>query len=158
MDNNEKIVRAAWEILRMGKYSNVSGWCLALVRVVIERALDITLYGDYVSERVESTHANRSWWARDAERSLRNLGMAVHLKDTQPGDLLFKYDSARNKDGDYVGHVGLLISPGVIFENINPSYRPKAYIRKGALSLSPLEDWPAPTTCIAFDPKRRADG
>lgn len=163
MDTNELIVRTVWQALRgtIRSYNSSPGMCLAWVRTMVEQAMgwpSHTLYRDYVTEWVqpEGYDQRDGHWARDAERSLRNLGMALgDTGEAQPGDLLFNWRAAwSDRWGAYIGHVGIKIEHGFVAENIDPTYRPSA-LRNGALAITPIEDWAKPTTVIRFDPTLR---
>jgi hypothetical protein len=167
---NDRIVLTAWRALRGDvPVATASGFCLKVVRQVLEAALgmrDGQFYDEHVHEWVQPSGYDRSFghWARDAERSLRHAGMAIQPAEVLPGDLLFKYDAAEVSEalwrkyfpgrpyepGVHVGHVRILLTPDVVFENIRPSYRPSAYLRRGNLSLTPFEDFPAVTTYIRY--------
>ncbi len=122
-----------------------SGYCLRLVRQVLENALgwaDEELYERFPNKIETKTPHPRAFWARDIQRSLRDAGWGVALIDRQPGDLLFYWRAALNGYGDYVGHTGVLLPGGFILENINPIYRiGTGAFATGALSLTPSSTW-----------------
>ena len=137
-----------------------AGMCLAFVRVVVQHALGIS-YDEFYSHgiRVESVAQGRPWWARDMERGLRDgAGWAVdgerygkgnryiRTDVARPGDLLFKWDTAVNRTGEFVGHVGICLG-GVLIENISPNYRPNSarLARNRNVSLTPVGEWDATT-------------
>ena len=166
---NEKIAASAERVLT-GELSvpSQSGLCLKLVRLVVEDAFDWPSHKfyEYRSDIVER-HAkdNREPWARDMERSLGNQGMTVLVPDWreryvspgeilekgEPGDLLFRWNTARTRFGTYVGHVGVLMENGLVLENINPAYRSKSFMR-GVTGLTPLEHFLV-TRVVRFDPR-----
>lgn len=157
MTTNERITAAAWGALK-GEYATTDdepGFCLAWVRQVVERAMgwpSHALYDAYVNEWVQPESYDRALghWSRDAERSLRNLDMAVH--DAQPGDLLFNWRAAwSDRWGTYIGHCAILVTRDLVAENVDPAYRPGALTR-GALALTPRGQWTEPTTTIRFEP------
>ncbi len=127
------------------------GWCLAATRRVIETALgwaDGSFYARYGKERVERAPGPppAAWWARDLERSMRNLGLAVDLEAAQPGDLLFNWRSAVNRHGVWVGHVGVLTFGDLVLENVRHDYRPQSLRRRAStMVLTPLETFPVTT-------------
>lgn len=154
---NERIVAAAWGALK-GEYATTDdepGFCLAWVREVIEHAMrwpSHAFYDGHVTEWVQPDGYDRAngHWARDAERSLRNLRMAV--REEEPGDLLFNHRAAwSDRWGAYIGHVAILVAPDLIAENVHPAYRPGALTR-GALALTPRDQWATPTTIVRFEP------
>lgn len=171
---NEKIARAAWEALfgRYSAYQTTPGYCLAFVRRVLETALgkhDGWLYQHAVTEWVQPAGYERDFghWARDAERSLRNLGMILTGDRPRAGDLVFNYDTAEVspglwreyfperafEDGVNIGHVGIVLEHGTILENVKPSYRPHS-VHHGALALTPAHVAWEPTSVIRFDESR----
>ncbi len=127
-----------------------SGYCLRLVRKVLEHALgwpDEHLYARFPSKIVTVTPSPRAFWARDLQRSFRDAGWGVSVDGLKPGDIVFYWRAARNAYGDYVGHVGVVMPgqgghPAWVFENINPTYR-EGYgaFSSDALSLTPLTAW-----------------
>lgn len=139
------------------------GYCLSFARDVIEKSQGWkwgTLYTDYVTEEADPAghRAKAGPWARDAEKSLRDLGMAVKLEDAKPGDLFFVWRDAWSATWNaYVGHVGILLPGGLILENVDPKYRPHSFHR-GAIQLTPRKRWLAPTTVIRFDPAKKPGG
>lgn len=162
------IAKAALAVMR-GQVPNTpveSGECLAFVRVVVQRALAIS-FDEFYSHgiRVESKTPNRPWWARDMERGLRAEGWAVNtprygptgdpgryqqtenVRNIRPGDLFFRNDTATNRQGEDVGHVGIYMGGGLIMENIDPQYRPySARLAKDYnVSLTPIGSWPVTT-------------
>lgn len=124
---------------------SASGWCLAYARRVVELAYGwpaghfYTLWGRERVDRAPGPPAG-AWWARDMERSLRNLGYGVPAGQAlQPGDLLFYWRAALNQHGVYVGHVGVLTHGDLVAENVSPAYRPHSLRRPGSvLLLTPL--------------------
>jgi hypothetical protein len=170
VDARARIVQAAYEVVT-GELTNAptsAGLCLALVRVVIERAFDMRPYGFYAwrthpVEREDTTVP----WARDMERSLARAGMDVithrygpagdpmryaRVEDAHPGELLFRWDAGRTPDGVYVGHVGILLDRGLVLENVDPRYRKSTRgMWRGSNRLTPVGQWPV-TSVVAFDP------
>lgn len=148
------IARAAYGVLR-GELAvpEKSGLCLQLVRLVVESAYGMKPHGFYnwLTHPVERLPGDdHDPWARDMERSLREAGMASLLPDEgryvsaerlaaggNPGDLLFRWDTAKNRQGSHVGHVGILLGGGLVLENVNPAYRPGSLVR-GATALTPI--------------------
>lgn len=117
-------------------------YCLKLARLIVEDALfegRVEFYDRYLVARTTQGHEKRDdWtpWAADAEASMKKLGFAVPFSDRQAGDLVFNYRAARP-----YGHVGVLIEPNLVLENIRPEYRPRSIHIAGKhfLSLTPLE-------------------
>lgn len=158
MDTNQNICDTAWAAMRgeVNVYDDTPGMCLATVRQVLEASVlePWTLYRDYVQEWVQPEGYDRSngHWARDCERSLRDLGMAVKGDRARPGDLLFNWRAAwSDRWGAYIGHVAILLDHDLVFENVAPQYRPHS-AHRGSLSLTPREYWGEPTTVVRFDP------
>ena len=153
MTINDRIVRSAEKALAGELQIPVAtGYCLRLVRVIVENALGIDFYGTFLTHRVDRAATDDTDpWARDLERSLRESGHAVILPDdrqryignralrefARPGDLLFRHDVAPTKAGTNVGHVGILLAHGLVLENINPRFRPEGFHRRGT-SVTPL--------------------
>lgn len=153
MNSNEQIVRSAEKALSGELPLPVtSGLCLRLVRLVIEHALGIDFYAEYLTHRVERAAGDDTDpWARDLERSMRLGGFAVlepqskqryvgmrALKElAMPGDLLFRHDVAPTRAGTNVGHVGILLHNGLVLENINPRFRPEGFHRRNT-AVTPL--------------------
>ena len=179
-----KIAKASLELYNRGALKDKSGFCLAFVRMCVERAHGLDSHEWYqkqVTAWVQPEGYNRSYghWARDAERSLRNLGLQIPNRDIQRGDIVCKYDSAQvtpslwrlyfpNKPyqaGVHVGHIGIYLgdmlilksdgttaSERVVIENINPRYREGRRIaHNGALSLSTWSAWPSPTSVFRVE-------
>lgn len=176
-NTNQAIVDAANDLLRgeVPGEPTSAGLCLALVRVVIERACYDGRWAWYDAHRTIKVNpldrASQDPYARDLEASLREQGMALDLprtglpadprryvdlghQDTRaallPGDLLFRWDTARDPNDVYVGHVGILMPGGLVLENV--SKRAKA-LSRGPTHLSRLGAWPV-TTVIRFQPER----
>lgn len=119
------------------------GWCLMAARLIVERALGLapgefyTRYG--VARTSRSTgRSDWSWWAADLEASMKRLGAAVPFQDRRAGDLVFSHALAAP-----IGHVGVLVTPGLIIEVTDPARRPQAFTR-GAVCATPWGAW-APT-------------
>lgn len=156
----ERIADSALAVMH-GQVSDVpteSGMCLAFVRVVIQHALKID-YDTFYShgERVESAIKGRPWWARDMERGLRKWAVRgdrwgpegdprryIDTSAAKPGDLLFRWDTAKNAYGENVGHVGIYLGGGLLIENIDPAYRRNSAVlaRHGSVCITPLNEWP----------------
>lgn len=153
MTSSEKIVRSASKALSGElQLPASSGYCLRLVRLVVEHALNIDFYGTYLTHKVERAAGDdHDPWARDLERSMRLSGLAVlepqpnqryigmrALKEhAMPGDLLFRHDVAPTRAGTNVGHVGILLHNGLVLENINPRFRPEGFVRRNT-AVTPL--------------------
>ena len=134
-------------------------WCLAFVRRIVELGLDLPdggFYRHFGKERVERAPGppDGSWWARDLERSMRNLGLAVDPAAVgEDGDLLFNWRAAPNRHGVYIGHVGVLLDArsGLVLENAAPAYRRFSLVR-GVVCLTPRERFPVTTAIRIPDP------
>jgi hypothetical protein len=131
------------------------GYCLAFARRVVEVARgwpDHGFYERYGKARVERAPgpAGGPWWARDLERSLRDVAkLAVPTgAELEPGDLLFNWRAAVNRFGVYVGHVGVLTFGGLVAEQVAPAYRRHSLRREDSpILLTPLERY-VTTTAI----------
>ena len=182
MTPNERIVDAALGVLtertpeprdRHGRV--ISGYCLAQVRIIIERALWAGAwrwYDTWWTHRAsDKPRGVTGPWARDMEASLRAAGMALELPRTgpagdptryvamgqamadgliRPGDLVFRWDVAKHSSGAFIGHVGVLVARDVVVENVAPSNRASRSWNRGPTVLGPLT-WPV-TAVIRFDP------
>lgn len=179
-----KIPKAALELYNRGALKDRSGLCLAFVRMVIERAHGMKSHEWYttqVTQWVQPEGYDRSFghWARDAERSLRSLGLQIPNNDIQAGDVVCKWDTAQvtpslwrlyfpnrpYQAGVYVGHIGIYLgdmlilnsdgttrSERIVIENINPRYREgRRVAHNGALSLSVWSAWPSPTSVFRVE-------
>lgn len=186
MTMNEKIAAAALEMYnapaaKVGNVATVSGLCLKFVRLVVEKAYgvgDHEWYKHQVTEWVQPSGFKTSTghWARDAERSLRNLGFQIPNNQIKAGDIVCKYDTASvspslwgqlfasgtpYQSGVNIGHIAIylgefyLLQPNgsilpekVVIENINPAYRAggRALAARGALSLTRWSHLPSPTS------------
>jgi len=161
MTPNERILASAHAIMRGALNAPASsGLCLALTRIIIENAFSWPShywYLHYVTDWVQPPGYDRSrgHWARDAERSLRRLGMNVHVSERKPGDLVFNWRSAwSNEYGAFIGHVGVLVDGDMILENINPSFRAGRAFSRGATSLTPFGAWERVTLVARFVPEQ----
>jgi len=170
MTNNEKVVQAAYDAMS-GKINlpTRSGFCLQHTRLIIERAHGLPSHGWYRwrTHTVERAPGDdNDPWARDMERSMRMNNFHVEIpregsrylkedqvENGQPGDIVFRWNLYTTKAGTYVGHVGILMPGGFIYENINPNSRPTAY-KLGVNSLTPLKDFPM-TLIARFDPNQK---
>jgi hypothetical protein len=152
----------------------VSGYCLAQARIIVERALfgGAWRFYDWRTRTASDKPASATEpWARDMEASLRAAGMALDLPRAgpagdptryvnvgasaaagllRPGDLVFRWDTARHPSGVFIGHVGVLVSSDLVIENVNPANRANRVWKRGPTVLGPLS-WPV-TTVVRFDP------
>jgi len=158
---NKAILRASMDFLN-GKLDadGREDYCLSFVRGIVEDSQGWPwgqLYKDYLTQGVTpAAHYPGEIWARDAEKNLRDLGMAVHRR--KPGDLLFVCKDAWSSQWDaYIGHVSIFMPGEMVLENIRPSYRPHSFHR-GNISLTPINYWLTPTTIIRFDPDKKPGG
>ena len=169
MTPNEKVVQAAYDALN-GKVTlpTQSGFCLQHTRLIVERAHGLPSHGWYkwrthIVERAAGD--DTAPWARDMERSMKMNGFEVvspeagsrylteeQLTHAQPGDILFRWDVYKTKAGTFVGHVGILMPGGLVYENINPNSRRTSY-QLGVNALTPLKDF-ATTLVARFDPDK----
>ena len=169
MSRSEDIVDSGMRVLEGDlKVPTQSGYCLKLVRLVIEDAMGWPSHKfyEYRTDIVERhPRDDKSPWARDMERSLHNQGMTVLnpepgeryvspvkiIDEARPGDLLFKWNSARTRSGTFVGHVGILMHNNLVLENINPAYRARSFMR-GVTGLTPLSEFLV-TRVVRFEPR-----
>lgn len=165
-DANELILESAYSvahgILREptdAQGRKVSGFCLAQTRIIVEDAFGWAShqwYREYVTDWVQPPGYDRGLghWARDAERSLRNLGMSVPVEERRPGDLVFNWKSAYSMQwGAYIGHVAVLLHGDMVLENINPRFRLGEGFSRHVTSITPLAAWERVTTVIRFVPR-----
>lgn len=178
MTPNDRIVQAAYALLRGDLKAEPPKpyFCLAMVRVVIEQAFyggRFEWYSRFRTIVVNPTErASKEPYSRDLEASLRDLGHALILPRTGPpgdaeryvdvrsawneghilpGDIAFRWDTVKDANGVWVGHVGIIMPGGLLLENA-PS-RPGA-LGRGPTFLGPLGSWPI-TTVVRFDPDKR---
>jgi len=151
--SNEKILRSIDKAINNELPMPIpAGFCLKLVRLIVEDALSIDFYRTFLTHRVERADGDdNDPWARDLERSMRNAGLGILAPQANqryvgnriikehalPGDLLFRHDVAPTPAGTNVGHVGILMHHGLVFENINPKFRPEGFNRRST-SMTPL--------------------
>lgn len=162
---NERIVESAYKVahgrLREPTDANgrkLSGYCLAQTRIIVEDAFGWPShywYSLYVTDWVQPPGYDRSagHWARDAERSLRRMGMSVPFEERQAGDIVFNWRTAFSRHWNvYVGHVGVLVHGDLVLENISPVYRLGEGFMRDATALTPLSAWSMVSTVIRFVP------
>lgn len=157
MTTNERITRTAYEFAA-GLHASPTrpGFCLQLVRLIVETALGLPAFEFYRDlERVERAPGDdQDPWARDVERTFRNRGWAVLtpedgkryvppiaiLAGAEPGSILHRWDAAKTTSGTFVGHIGILLHGGLVIENVNPIYRKRAFqaTQNPTLHLTPL--------------------
>ena len=174
MTPNQRIVASAHAAIR-GELNlpTQPGLCLAMVRVIIEHAFGWPSHEWYRWRTItvkRSPGANQDPWARDTEASLRAARMDVVLPragppgdptryvdlseaDPEPGDLLYRWDTAKAATGEWIGHVAIYLGHELVLENIDPRARPGS-MNRGPTVLSRLGAWPV-TTVIRFDPSVR---
>lgn len=175
MTPNPRIVDAALGTLT-GRTPTLDkpGWCLSQVRIILERALfggAWRLYDWRTRTAADKPAGVTDPWARDLEASLKAAGMALDVPrvgptgdatryvdwwapetqaQLQPGDLVFRWDTAKHPSGAFIGHVAVLVARDVVLENVNPAYRASRFWNRGPTVLGPLT-WPV-TTVVRFDP------
>lgn len=123
-----------------------SGLCLRFVRTVVEETYELpshALYERLVRQRVDNRSSRDEPWARDAERSLRERGLAVDLSAARGGDLVFSYKASRP-----YGHTGVLIEVGGALWVAENTTAARGLRSRGALALTPLAAWDEVTTVI----------
>ena len=171
MTANSRIVASALAAIRgETNLPTQPGLCLAMVRIIVERAFHWPSHEWYKWRTIavkRSVRADTGPWARDMEASLRAARMDVPMPragpdgdpmryvdlseaDPEPGDLLFRWDTARAVTGDWIGHVGIYLGHELVLENVDPRARPGC-MNRGPTVLSRLGAWPV-TTVIRFDP------
>lgn len=152
MSTNERIVKAAVAAAN-GQVPNLpqkSGYCLQLVRMVVEWGLfegrrefykrylvaGTSRRGGTPQERLNEAKVDP--WAADMEASAKALGWGVPALLRKPGDLVFDHNAAAP-----IGHVGVLISRDMVLENIHRTYRPGSiHLPHGSLSITPYSARP----------------
>lgn len=169
MTPNEKVVQAAYDAINGKiKLPTSSGFCLQHTRLIVERAHGLPSHGWYRwrTHTVERAPGDdNDPWARDMERSMRMNNFTVaapeegkrFLTEEQvaqgiPGDIVFRWDLYKTRAGTFVGHVGILMPGGLIYENINPNSRQTSY-KLGVNSLTPIREFPM-TLIARFDPSQ----
>jgi len=143
--------------------------CLGFVTSVIQDACKIPIAEFYSTYVHDIADPKEHWtedepWARDAEKSLRNLGMGVPLASAKPGDLFFIWRDAEAHDWSqregypvYYGHVGILLTPHDIIENVDALFRQHSFSR-GNIQITPRNYWFKPSDVIRFDPAAKPKG
>ena len=152
MSTNERIVKAAIAAAN-GQVPNLpqqSGYCLQLVRMVVEWGLydgrrefykrflvaGTSRRGGTPLERLNEAKVDP--WAADMEASAKQLAWGIPAILRKPGDLVFDHNAAAP-----IGHVGVLVSRDMVLENIHRKYRPGSiHLGHGSLSLTPYEARP----------------
>jgi hypothetical protein len=152
MTPNERIARSAL-LAAQGKLPAVAlapGWCLKVVRLIVEHALfdgQYAMYGKWLSAgttrrpgdaAARLAAAQDDQWAADFESSCKLNGFAVSLADRQAGDLIFNHNGAVP-----FGHVGILLTPDWVLENISAAHRPDSIpLTPRNLMLTPITNRP----------------
>lgn len=151
MNTNEKIVASALKASNhlIRGIPSKPGWCLQLVRLIVEDALfdgRVQLYATHLvagTTRRPGTAIERQKaakldpWSSDFEASVKKLGLAVPFMLRKPGDLIFNHNAAKP-----FGHVGILITRDLVLENIDPNYRPKSIHLTHSMSITPVRNHP----------------
>ena len=148
---NERIREAAYRVLRGTlKVEKRPGYCLKLVRQIVEDALDMApgdfyrvfVYPHFHLNPGETYEDIKPYWARGAERALREQGFMVHIDQAKPGDLVFSYRVSRP-----YGHVGILLDGKMVLENTTAR---RGWNRNdmGAIRYTPMREW-GPITTVA---------
>jgi hypothetical protein len=152
MELNERIVNAAWHLLQRQFLPANKGYCLMTVRLVLERAMKLPslgFYGVYLKGHAKAAPTvERAWWARDAEKILRNdHGFSVPYDDRQGGDIIFNHTLAPSPEfpGHNIGHTAILLDRNVVLENTGSN---RGVVVYGAMRIVPLEQFPGVTTVI----------
>lgn len=135
LGTNSKIIESSYKALsgQLRVENTSGGWCLRVVRQIVQDALHIThheFYERFLTIKASNTDPNIPY-ARDVQVSLRHLGYSVSESDIMPGDLFFSW-----KPMPY-GHVGIVLSSDYVLENSSGS---RAVTRNGFLCVSRLED------------------
>ena len=131
------------------------GYCLKVVRQIVEDGLDLApgefyhrwIYPNFKLKPGETPEDIKPYWARGAERALREAGLAVHsVKDAEPGDLVFSWRSSYP-----YGHVGVLLDGKLILENTYARRRGWKRDGQGALRITPMREWDQITTLVRIE-------
>jgi len=150
---NDAILEAAYRAIRGTlAVEDRPGYCLKTVRQIIEDGLDLApgdfyrlwVYPNFHLRPDETPEDIKPYWARGAERALRNAGQAVRsIEDAKPGDLVFCYRVSKP-----YGHVGILLDGKLILENTYALNR--GWKRDGlkAIRITPMRQWDPITTVI----------
>lgn len=140
------IASAASKVIAGELNVETSPWyCLKVTRQIVEHAYGWTpgeFYQHYWREKVEENTTDEPW-ARDLERSLRNMGYAVPT--LEPGYLIFDYTKAKPW-----GHVAVMLTSELLLEN-TPA--PRGFRGRGALRVTHIREWGEPTTIIRLPEK-----
>jgi len=132
---NKKIVEASYRAL-LGQTvveNGSSGWCLRVLRQVVQDALRIThdeFYSRFLILKASDTDPETPY-ARDLQVSLRALGYQVSEEDYVPGDLFFSW-----KPFPY-GHAGIVLTKDYVLENSSGA---RSIARNGFLCVSSIEE------------------
>ena len=172
MTPSERIVQTAYDVLRgdVQAEPKSSGLCLALVRVVIEHAFYGGAWRFYDLHRTvivnQAERFSQDPYARDLEASFRDQGMAVTLPRwgigldplrcvhpdalaaVEPGSILFRWDTAKDRNGIYIGHTAIVMPGRLVLENVASRYMA---LQRGPTTLSRLGAWPV-TTVVRYQP------
>ncbi|HEX6938712.1 MAG TPA: hypothetical protein VF158_04825 [Longimicrobiales bacterium] len=147
----DRIARAAWEAAarRLPGLPREGGFCLKLVRLVVEAALGLPPHGMYErwlvagtsrrkgSDAERAAAARQDPWAADLEASMKTLSLGVPFAERRPGDLLFNHRAA-----EPYGHVAVLLDRDTVLENVELAFRPKSVRLGEALVLTRVSDLP----------------
>lgn len=148
---SQKIMTAAQAVIsgRL-RVEREPGFCLKLTRQVIEAGLGFSdggFYRRFMTVKAEPKH--EGWWARDAQKSLREAGYSVRLDELQPGDILCNHEVSKpyGHIGVYVGRVTLgtgrsaVTYDRAVLENTDSR---RGFRLGGAVAVTPLNQF-APT-------------
>lgn len=142
------VVELALDVLN-GNFTTdtTPGYCLRVVREIVEAAFDVperALYNRVIVPQWRRLEKGSTpfYWASSAEVALRSLGL--HTNDPEPGDLLFSSSASRP-----YGHVGILLDGDLVLENTmaNRGWRKPGM---GAVRLTPLSEFDEVTTAISW--------
>lgn len=110
----QTVKRTPSDLIRLAAFQVVSGalaverapgFCLKLTRQVVEYALklgDGGFYRRFVAVKVDPKH--EGFWARDAQKSLRQLGWGVRLDSLKGGEIVCNHRVSKP-----YGHIGVYV-------------------------------------------------
>lgn len=136
-DINTKILESSLKAWggQIAVENSSGGWCLRVVRQIIQDALGIDhaeFYRRYMTHQAVGTDPAIPY-ARDVQYSLRQQGLAV--KVAKAGDIGCSW-----RPMPY-GHIWIYISPSIVLENLDGS---RPFAKRGYLGLTHVNDLKIP--------------
>jgi hypothetical protein len=135
--NNDRILASALKAWggQLEVENSSGGWCLRVVRQIVQDALDIgheEFYRRYMTHKAPGT-ARDIPYARDVQYSLRVQGLRV--ENPEPGDIGCSW-----RPMPY-GHIWVYITPTIILENLDGD---RPFAKRGYLGLTHISDFKNP--------------